>query len=270
VKSSCCHSILPTWYRSGITFALGFSAIISITTFAHAQKTAIKPEPASGSDDLIIRSGIIPKAVPVQPSAPTDPDSATWERNPHKAFAKAKAEQKPMLLLFTGQWNTICQTLSSEVFSSKTFNRYAKEKLVICFLDYPRNSLDVPDALRQLKKKFKVHGLPVLLIFDPDGHVIHQVTGYSTGRPVDYFNALKAVTDTQIADLTERRKRLINQGYREWSNTKGRAFFAQFVVRSESSITLKAPSGEKWKIKLDDLSPTDRLFAQSFPISPKK
>lgn len=237
---------------------------------AQTPKKAIRAIPVTESDGLIKRSGVIPEAVPT-PTIPSDPNAATWERNPHKAFAKAKASQKPMLLLFTAQWNMICQDLSSEVFSSKTFNRYAKEKLVICFLDYPRGSSSTPDALLRLKEKFKIRGLPVLLVFDPEGHVVHQVTGYSKDRPVDYFNALKAVTDTQLASISAKRKRLIAQGYREWSNTKEQHFFAQFVQRNESSITLKSPSGEKWNIEIKNLSPADRLFAQSFPVTaPKK
>ncbi len=170
-----------------------------------------------------------------------------------------------MLLLFTAQWNTICQSLSTEVFASKTFNRYARKNLVICYLDYPRDPLDTPDALRRLKEKFQIHGFPVLLIFNPEGHVIHQVTGYRTGRPVDYFNALKAVTDSQISILTEKRRDLINRGYREWRNAAGGKFFAQFVQRDDTSITLKSPSGEKWTIEISKLSPSDQPYARSFP-----
>jgi len=245
--------------------AISICVISSISIPTHSQETTAPSTPVPGPGKLIERSGIIPKAIPTQPSGPADPNGATWERNPHIAFAKAKAEQKPLLLLFTAQWNTICQSLSSEVFSSKTFNHYAKGNLVICFIDYPRDPLDSPDALRRLKKKFKVHGFPVLLILEPNGHVIRQIAGYRPGRPVDYFNNLKSITDTQIADLAENKKRLINQGYREWRNSKGKVFFAQFVSRNETSITLKAPSGEKWKIEMNDLSPTDRSFAQSFP-----
>lgn len=176
-----------------------------------------------------------------------------------------------MLLLFTAQQNTICQNLSSEVFSSKTFNRYAKENLVICYLDYPRDPLDTPDELRRMKEKFKVRGLPVLLFFDPEGHVIQQITGYHTGRPVDYFKNLKAITDKQITEIAEKRKLLVRQGYREWSNNKGQKFFALFVQRDESSITLKSSSGEKWKIDMNKLSDADQQFAQSFPVfAPKK
>lgn len=237
---------------------------------AQTQKPAPRATPVAGADGLIKRSGVIPEAIPSLPVTPLDPNTAQWVRNPRKAFAQAKARQKPMLLLFTAQWNTICQNLSSEVFSTKTFNLYAKENLVICFLDYPRSPLDVPDTLRRLKEKFKIHGLPVLLVFDPEGHVVHQVTGYNPGRPVDYFNALKKVTDTQLADISEKRNRLISQGYREWKNTKGQHFFALFVQRDENSITLKSYSGEKWTIKIKNLSHSDRLFAQSLPVIASK
>lgn len=239
---------------------------ICLPMLAQTQKKAIRAIPVTEADGLIKRSGIIPEAI-TTPSIPSDPNAATWERNPRKAFAQAKARQKPMLLLFTAQWNSICQDLSSEVFSSKTFNRYAKENLVICFLDYPRDALSIPDALRRLKEKFKIRGLPVLLVFDPEGHVVHQVTGYSKGRPVDYFNALKEVTDTQLASISAKRKRLIAQGYREWSNGKEQHFFAQFVRRNKNSITLKSPAGKKWNVEIKNLSPADRLFAQSFPIN---
>ena len=234
--------------------------------FAQTQKPIPRATPVVDADGLISRSGVIPDKAPILPITSADPNSAQWERNPRKAFGQAKARQKPMLLLFTAQWNTICKQLSVEVFSSKTFNRYAKENLVICYLDYPRSPLDVPDPLRKLKEKFKVRGLPVLLIFDPEGHVIHQANGYSTGRPIDYFNALKSITDTQLADISEKRKLLTSQGYREWKNNKGQQFFALFVHRSENSITLKSYSGEKWSMEIKSLSPPDRLFAQSLPI----
>ncbi|MEM1443074.1 MAG: hypothetical protein AAGF67_12080, partial [Verrucomicrobiota bacterium] len=70
---------------------------------------------------------------------PEDPESAWWEINPHYAFARAQREQKPLLLLFTGIWNTQAMALSQEVFATKSFNEYVKENLVICYLHYERN-----------------------------------------------------------------------------------------------------------------------------------
>ncbi|NOX98469.1 MAG: thioredoxin family protein [Verrucomicrobia bacterium] len=267
---SFCNFILPAFCRLQWLIAFSLLALDSMPISAQAQKTPPRATPVTEADGLIKRSGVIPKEIPTLPTTSTDPNAATWERNPHRAFAKAKARQKPLLLLFTAQWNTVCHSLSSEVFSSKTFNRYAKENLVICYIDFPRDPLDIPDALRKLKEKFKVHGLPVLLVFDTEGHVVQQFTGYSAGRPVDYFNNLKAVTDTQLADISEKRKRLVAQGYREWKNTQGQQFFALFVQRSESSITLKSYSGENSTIEIKTLSPADRLFVQSLPIIASK
>lgn len=258
---------------SAIPKGLALALVLPLAGFPpqiHAQESPTPPTPPAAPDDPVPRSGIVPRAVPVVPQIPGDPNAAVWERNPHQAFALAKKTQKPMLLLFTGQWNSHCQILSSEVFASKTFNRYAKENLVICFLDYPRDPLDTPEALRQLKEKFKINGLPVLLVFDPDGHVIHQQTGYRAGRPVDYFKELKAVTDTQLTELAAKRKILVSKGFREWTNNKGQKFFALFVQRTESSVTLKSPSGEKWTLETSTLSPEDRLYAQSFPSEVKK
>lgn len=221
--------------------------------------------PVPDANGIISRARVIPDHMPLYPTAPSDPNAATWQRNPKLAFSKAKTQQKPMLLLFTAQWNPLCQELSTEVFSSKSFNHYAKKNLIICYLDFSRDPLDSPDALRQIKKKFKVRGLPVLLFFDPQGHVIHQATGYRSGRPVDYFNALKKVCDDQLLELKQKRQMQISQGYREWNNVKGKPFFALFIRRNQNTITLKSAAGETWKIKIKTLSSADQAFALSFP-----
>ena len=65
---------------------------------------------------------------------PDDADSAWWETNVRYAFARAQREMKPLLLLFTAVWRPEAMHLSEEVFSTKSFNNYVKENLVICYL----------------------------------------------------------------------------------------------------------------------------------------
>lgn len=266
-----CYTVKPAALHS-IPIALICLLTLIFLNFTRPCSPAQNDEkldaPNANPDRLIKRSGIIPKGIAPVPVSPSDPNAATWQYNPRKAFSLAKTKQKPMLLLFTAQWNTICQSLSSEVFSSKTFNLYAKEKLVICYLDFPRSPLDTSDALRKLKEKFKIRGLPVLLIFNSDGHVVDQITGYHSGRPVDYFNKIKTICEAQIADISQQRQALSNRGYREWENNKGQKFFAQFVSRDNSAITLKSASNDKWEIKIKSLCPADQAYAQSFPVSP--
>lgn len=203
------------------------------------------------------------------PVYPDDPESAWWEINPRYAFDRAQREQKPLLLLFTGVWNTQAMALSHEVFSTKSFNEYVKEHLVICYLNYPRNYSDAPDALRQLKDKFKVKGYPNVLLFNPNGEVERGIRGYRTGRPVDYFNQLVAACAPVIESIELQRAELVARGYRDWSNYLGKLIFAKFVRRDATHVVLEDASGQRWNVPANDLSPGDQRFVESFPAVAK-
>lgn len=196
---------------------------------------------------------------------PEDPESAWWEINPRYAFARAQREQKPLMLLFTGMWNTQAMALSKEVFSTKSFNEYVKENLIICYLVYPRNITDAPDSLRNIKEKFKVRGYPNVLIFNPNGEVERGIRGYRTGRPVDYFWELKNTCQPVLNAIVEQKKGLVPYGYRDWSNYQEKLIFAKFVDRDKAWTRLQDVSGEIWTIKINDLAPDDQRLVESFP-----
>lgn len=198
-----------------------------------------------------------------------DPESAWWEVNPHFAFDRAQREQKPLLLLFTGVWNPQAMALSQEVFSTKSFNEYVKEHLVICYLNYPRNYSDAPDALRRLKDKFKVKGYPNVLLFNPSGEVERGIRGYRTGRPVDYFNQLVGACTPVIESIKVQKAQLVASGYRDWSNYLGKLIFAKFVQRDATHVILEDASGQRWNVPVNDLSPDDQRLAESFPAVAK-
>lgn len=205
---------------------------------------------------------IVPERVPVFPD---DPDSAWWEVNPHYAFDRAQREQRPLLLLFTGTWNTQAMSLSEEVFATSSFNEYVKENLVICYLNYPRNFTDAPDRLREIKEKFKVKGYPNVLVFNPNGEVEKGVVGYRTGRPIDYFNRLKAVCQPILESIERQKEALVKRGYRDWSNYLGTEIFARFVEHDHQRVTIQGVSGQKWTVSLNDLAPEDQKLVESFP-----
>lgn len=200
---------------------------------------------------------------------PDDPESAWWEINPHYAFDRAQREQRPLLLLFTGVWNTQAMALSQEVFSTKTFNDYVKENLVICYLSYPRNYTDAPDALRRIKDKFKVKGYPNVLIFNPNGEVERGIRGYRTGRPIDYFNQLTAACRPVLESIESRRASLVASGYRDWSNYLGKLIFARFVERDATRAVFQDASGQRWTVPINDLGPEDQRLVESFPAVAK-
>ncbi len=199
------------------------------------------------------------------PIDPDDPESAWWEINPHFAFERAQREQRPLLLLFTGVWNTQAFALSEEVFSTKSFNEFAKENLVICYLSYPRNYTDAPDALRRIKEKFKVKGYPNVLLFNPNGEVERGIRGYRTGRPVDYFNRLVAACRPVLDSVEAQKAQLVARGYRDWSNYLGKLLFAKFVARDATHVVLIDAAGQRWSVPINDLAPEDQRMAESFP-----
>lgn len=210
-----------------------------------------------------IRAYLIPEMdlTPVQ----TEPGGAVWERNAVLAFHKAKTLQRPMLLLFTAQWNQVCQSLSEEVFTSKSFNKFARDNCVICFVDYPQNINHATESMVRVRKKYQVRGYPTLLVFDPDGNVVRQITGYRPGRPVAYFNELHEAVDPLAIHLRARKQKLIKQGYRDWTNQVGATVFAAFDSHNGEKVLIRGPADDRWILPITTLSEEDQRLVRSFP-----
>lgn len=212
------------------------------------------------------RSYAVETAIPLRvPVRPDDPNSAVWEIDPRVAFVRAQREQRPLLLLFTADWNAKCLKLSEEVFSTKSFNEFVKGNAVICYLNYPRNQTDAHDLLRSWKERFKVMGFPNLLVFDPEGNVVREITGYTTGKPVSYFNELKEIVLPLTTATEERKAALRKKGFRDWKNREGKVLFASFVRWGGDLLTLRGVNGESWTIELATLSAEDQSLVRSFP-----
>src|SRR6516165_8692992 len=67
-------------------------------------------------------------------------DEAGWLTDLPKAQAKAKAENKLVLMDFNGSdWCPPCKALRKNVLSTKEFEDYAKKNLVLVDVDFPRS-----------------------------------------------------------------------------------------------------------------------------------
>ena len=218
---------------------------------------------AGGISEGTVRAYLVPETdlTPVQ----TEPGGAVWERNAALAFHKAKTLQRPLLLLFTAQWNNVCQQLSEEVFTSKSFNEFARDNCVICFVDYPQNINRATDSMIRVKKKYQIRGYPSLLVFDPDGNVVRQITGYRPGRPVGYFNKLHECVDPLAIHLEARKQKLIKQGYRDWTNSAGATVFAAFDSHNGEKVLVRGPANDRWIVPIPTLSAEDQALVRSFP-----
>lgn len=110
-----------------------------------------------------------------------------WHTDLAKAQAKAKAENKRVLIDFTGSdWCGFCIKLHKEVFSTSEFAEYAKKNLVLVEIDFPRakpQSAEVKAANEKLQKEYKVRGFPTLVVLDSNGKKLGEMVGYGGGGP---------------------------------------------------------------------------------------
>jgi protein disulfide-isomerase len=113
-----------------------------------------------------------------------------WLTNLEAAQARAKAEQKLVLVDFTGSdWCPPCIELDKRVFTKPAFLDYAKSNLVLVQLDFPQTKpqpVELKNANQALAQKFQIEGFPTLIVFDSNGKELKRETGYA-GRDADSF-----------------------------------------------------------------------------------
>ncbi|TVP76691.1 MAG: thioredoxin family protein [Puniceicoccaceae bacterium] len=125
--------------------------------------------------------------------------SGAWLTDFEAAKAKAAAEQKPLLLDFSGSdWCGWCIRLDDEVFSQSSFKEFAASELVLVKLDFPRDkaqSDEVKAQNRALAGKYGVRGFPTILILSAEGEKIEQ-TGYRPGGAEAYVQHLRGILES--------------------------------------------------------------------------
>ncbi len=125
-------------------------------------------------------------------SEPSNED--LWTEDYAAAVKKAKAENKTLLLNFTGSdWCGWCIKLDREVFSQDAFKKYAEEELVLVKVDFPRKKV-LPEATKQqnydLQRKYMIRGYPTIILVDKDEKLVGQ-TGYQRGGADNYVEHLQ-------------------------------------------------------------------------------
>ncbi len=117
-----------------------------------------------------------------------------WIENWNDALKYSQELNRPILVNFTGSdWCGWCIKLSSEVFSKKEFQDYAKANLILLKLDFPKSipqSAELKAQNQSLQSKFKITGYPTIVLVDKDGTEI-QRTGYQPGGAVAYVSHLQ-------------------------------------------------------------------------------
>ena len=128
---------------------------------------------------------------------PASAAEGEWLTDLTKAKAKAKAENKLVLMDFTGSdYCPPCKALFKNVFSSKEFVEYARKNLVLVEVDFPvskKQSEALQKANAELQTQFKVDGYPTIIVLDSKGKELSRDSGYDGEKPKEFIAKLEAL-----------------------------------------------------------------------------
>ncbi|HVU08208.1 MAG TPA: thioredoxin fold domain-containing protein [Verrucomicrobiae bacterium] len=136
-----------------------------------------------------------PTPSPVEIAVEKRVSELPWATNLPNALTQAKAENKIVLLDFTGSdWCVWCMKFDNDVLSQPEFAAYAKTNLVMFMLDFP-NAIKQSEALKksnqELQAKFKVDGFPTYIALNSDGKEMGRQVGYLSGGPQAFIAELE-------------------------------------------------------------------------------
>ncbi len=117
----------------------------------------------------------------VDPNAP----QIAWLTSEEAALASAGAEEKPMLIDFGAEWCTACKELEDQTFADATVRAEA-QRFVALRVDATDD--DDKEVVR-LKDKYKVVGLPTVIMLDKTGK--EQARFNEFVKPDAFYSAMK-------------------------------------------------------------------------------
>jgi thioredoxin-related protein len=117
--------------------------------------------------------------------------AADWQTDYARALQMAKAENKRVLLDFTGSdWCPLCMALRKQVFSTPAFRAYADKNLILVEVDYPQRKQQSAELKSQNEKlavdyRIDEKGFPTVVLLDPAGKTIRESSDFGGANTAD-------------------------------------------------------------------------------------
>lgn len=119
--------------------------------------------------------------------------SAPWMTDHGGATLRRAAENKPILMLFTGSdWCPACQNLQSNVFLKAEFSTYADANLILLEIDFPKKqplTVKQRQARESLAKSYGVTSFPTMILLDTKGQEAIRIR-YSGATAKEFVTVL--------------------------------------------------------------------------------
>lgn len=117
-----------------------------------------------------------------------------WSEDLEQAKIEAVKSNKYIFVSFSGSdWCHWCIKLDEEVLSTKEFQCYAEEKLVMVLVDFPKRkkqSQEQKSKNEDLARQYRVRGFPAVALLSPKGKLV-SMTGYRRGGAEAYIEHLE-------------------------------------------------------------------------------
>jgi thiol-disulfide isomerase/thioredoxin len=134
-------------------------------------------------------------------AAATVPASDGWLDDLAAAHARARTENKPILVDLWAEWCTWCKRLEQDVFSTPVFKQYANGFVLL--------RVDTDDGAEgtRLMVDYEVESLPTTLILSPDLIKLGELQGYLPAAPYVQSLALETAMFDALVRLYEDHRR---------------------------------------------------------------
>ncbi len=198
------------------------------------------------------------------------------------SYAEAKQlsarSGKPLLIWFTRNGQSpspLCKTLKREVFDLSDFKSWSKENTVRLKIDLAGGGSRGPGGemgdsetrqrgyLDGLKKKYRVLGLPAVVLESPASGVLDQYRGYKKESSSEYLGQLKNTVLTHEHNYAVWKRKMSAKGYRSWKGKNEQVIFAKLLRYNKGDLLLVEPSGKKVRTKETQLSKVDRAWIEA-------
>lgn len=164
----------------------------------------------------------------------------SWTQDWDAAVALSKEKNLPIFALFTGSdWCPYCVKLHDRIFVKEAWQTWAKDKVVLAYIDFPRDESKVPEAYRarnnELQQRYGITGFPTCFLLSVDEQDGMMLFSYSDSDTAESF-ANDVATYLPLANRGGLRAALSSKEWSQYQEASEKRAKAKAIVDAELKI----------------------------------